>query len=196
MDAQRAGRRLDAHAAVAVGAHDAAPAASSARTVAGGRVAVDVVAPDLDRRQPRTQPLAAARAAPGSALPWWETLRTSTGPRSSPARTSDSASAVSSVRTPPASASATIARWLGSAPGVGRRRARRPATARAARWRRRAAPRRRARPPSARARRAACAAIRSAAGIADAVAPVEDETDRQRAAAPPPRRRRGRPARG
>ena len=79
------------------------------------RVAVGVVRADLDRGEPRPQALEDA-PRPGSALPWWETFSTSTGSRSRFARTSDSASAVSSIRKRPMRASATIARSLGSAP--------------------------------------------------------------------------------
>ena len=150
--------------------------------------------------RPRSPPAAVAGApaapgSPGSALPWWETLRTSTGPRSSPARTSDSASAVSSVRTPPASASATIARWLGSSPAS-------------------AGPR----GPAGHSTRSAMAPTRSTSparaadhprhGGARPAQPCARRWDRGRRRgrrgrgrpaarpAPPPRRRRGRPGRG
>ena len=81
-----------------------------------------VVAADLDRGDPRSAGARAAPGSPGSALPWWATLSTSTGPSSSGSVTLLSASAVSSIENPPASSRETTA-WSFGLP-VGRARPR------------------------------------------------------------------------
>ena len=137
----------------------------------------------------------AAPPRPGSALPWWETFSTSTGSRSRFARTSDSASAVSSIRKRPTRASATIARSLGSAPACSSGASRAGDSTRSS-----MPPARSDCPASGTAtatrRRRASAAIRSAERARARRRGRRAASRPASRAAPPPRRRRGRPGRG
>ena len=86
-----------------------------------GRVAVGVVGADRDHRRGAAEVRSSERLRPASSLPWWATLRTSTGPGSigtSPA----SASAVSSIEKRCQRASRTSASSFGSVPDGGLRR--------------------------------------------------------------------------
>ena len=165
-------------------------AASSASSVDRRRVAVGVLLADLDRGDPRSQASSSA-GRPGSALPWWATLRTSTG--SSGERRGDAALGVGGQQ---------HRERAGLQPRhhrvVVRVAARPPAGGAAAATGPRTAARRARAPPPRRAwtrvpaRRAGVArASRQPAGAA-----VDHEPRRVRARSPAAPRPRGRPRRG